>query len=82
MRIVTTIFSLVLATATIGGCSARARVRVADTTPATSSKATSKVAADDASKSPAVKGEGQGGAEAPAAPGDTNADPEGVPSHN
>jgi len=78
MRIVTTIFSLVLATATIGGCSARARVRVADT----SSKATSKVAADDASKSPAVKGEGQGGAEAPAAPGDTNADPEGVPSHN
>jgi hypothetical protein len=66
MRIVTTILSIFLATATLGGCMARAKVRVADADKASQSEA-SKVAADDAQpKSTTVKADGHGGTEAPA----------------
>lgn len=66
MRIVTTILSIFMATATLGGCMARAKVRVADADKTSTSEA-SKVAADDAQpKSTTVKAEGQGGTEAPA----------------
>lgn len=66
MRIVTGILSIFLATATLGGCMARAKVRVADADKTSTSEA-SKVAADDAQpKSTTVKADGHGGTEAPA----------------
>ena len=66
MRIVTTILSMFLATATLGGCMARAKVRVADADKSSTTEA-SKVAADDAQpKSTTVKADGHGGTEAPA----------------
>ena len=65
MRIVTSILSIFLATASLGGCMARAKVRVADADKTSTSEA-SKVAADDAQpKSTTVKADGQGGTEAP-----------------
>ena len=81
MRIVTTLMSLLLASATLGGCAASARVRVADA----ETKKAGKVAADEKST---AKGEGQSSAEARAAQPatDTTADPatdaDGVPAHD
>ena len=60
MRVLTTLSALVFATATLGGCAARAGVRVghrASTTTATSTRVADKN----------VKAEGQGSAEAAAA---------------
>lgn len=81
MRIVTTLMSLFLASATLGGCAASARVRVADA----DTKNAAKVAADEKN---AAQGEGQGSAEAPAAQPATDAtadpttDADGVPAHD
>jgi len=74
MRILTTLLSLVLASATLGGCAASAKVRVADKNQSTTAP---KVAADDA------KVEGQGSAEAQTAPEpETAPEPKDVPAHD
>jgi hypothetical protein len=78
MRIVTTLLSLLLASATLGGCAARARVRVGD---ANSTDNASKIAADDKKAAPA-KTEGQGSAEAPAAEPASETQLQDVPSHD
>jgi hypothetical protein len=54
MRILTSLLSLFLAMGTLGGCMARAKVRVAEN----GSTAAPKVAAEDDQKNAAVKGEG------------------------
>jgi hypothetical protein len=74
MRMLTTLLSLLLASATLGGCAASAKVRVADDNKSTTAP---KVAAD--------KGEGQGSADAPAAPAqetETAPTPKDVPAHD
>lgn len=77
MRTVTTLMSLILASATLGGCAARAGVRVGDTKPASSA---SKIAADDKN---AAKGSSD---EAPAVTDEskpeTGAEPTSVPANN
>jgi hypothetical protein len=77
MRTVTTLMSLILASATLGGCAARAGVRVGDTKPASSA---SKVAADEQTAKPGSSDE------APAAndetKSETGAEPTAVPANN
>jgi hypothetical protein len=76
MRILTTLLSILLASATLGGCAASARVRVADENKSTTAP---RVAAE--------KSEGQGSAE-PAAPApeklekEAAPEPKAVPAHD
>jgi hypothetical protein len=78
MRILTTLLSMFLATAWLGGCAARAKVRVGDAG-STSSTTAPKVAADQNSSK--VKAEGQGSAEAPAAQPETETDATDIQAH-
>jgi hypothetical protein len=76
MRILTTLLSLLLASATLGGCAASAKMRVADDNKSTTAP---KVAAD--------KGEGQGSADETTAPPqetrtETAPTPQDVPAHD
>lgn len=80
MRIVTSILSIFVATMSLGGCMARAKVRVADADQSKTSEA-SKVAADDAQpKSTTVKADGQGGTEAPVLDGSNEEAAETAPA--